>query len=226
MANLEKLSASEHCYRGLSRRIVSLELKPNEPVGEEMLAHYFGVSRTPVREALSRLSTERLVDFRSRAGAIVSPIRLGAVRTAQFVREKLEMGIVAEAALRAPSNSRIGLGIRQAIEEQELAISESDTDVFFEADERMHSLYCRLAELNEVWDFVSNAKKHMDRVRRLSIRTGDLSELVEDHHRLCAAVLAGDGGLAQQIMQTHLRRVMIDLPELSERFPDYFQKSA
>lgn len=224
MAQDGKISAAEHCYRSLSRKIVSLELKPNEPAGEQLLAELLGVSRTPVREALSRLSAERLIDLRPRVGVVVAPIRLDAVRTAQFVREKLEMGVVAEAAKQ--SNRRILLGIKQAIEEQELAIFENNPDLFFEADERMHSLFCTLAGRDSVWTFISDAKKHMDRVRRLSIQTGHLDQLVQDHLHLTEAVTAGDADQAEQIMRTHLRRVMLDLGDLADRFPEYFEKDA
>ena len=216
-----KISAAEHCYRTLSRKIIGLELKPNEPIGEHALADLLGVSRTPVREALSRLSAEGLVDLRSRAGVVVAPIRMDAVRTAQFVREQLELAVVAEAAQQ--SNRRILLGIRQAIEEQELAILEDNPDLFFECDERMHALYCSLARRDGVWAFISDAKKHMDRVRRLSVQAGQLDQLVQDHQSVLEAVTAGDTAKAQQVMQLHLRRVMVDLSELSKRFSSYFE---
>ncbi|YCI06473.1 GntR family transcriptional regulator (plasmid) [Ensifer sp. D2-11] len=215
-----KISAAEHCYRTLSRKIIGLELKPNEPIGEHALAGLLGVSRTPVREALSRLSAEGLVDLRSRAGVVVAPIRMDAVRTAQFVREQLELAIVAEAAQQ--SNRRVLLGIRQAIEEQELAILEENSDLFFECDERMHALYCSLAGRDGVWAFISDAKKHMDRVRRLSIQAGQLDQLVEDHRRVLEAVSEGDATRAQDIMRLHLRRAMVDLGELAQRFSSYF----
>ena len=220
MAPESKLSAAEHCYRTLSRKIVSLELRPNEPIGEQVLAEMLGVSRTPVREALSRLGAERLVDLRARAGVIVAPIRIEAVRTAQFVREKLEMAIVREAAGR--SNRRISLGIKQAIEEQELTIYENNPDLFFEADERMHSLFCSLAERDGVWNFISDAKKHMDRLRRLSIQTVHLDELVRDHQQIMDGITSGDASIAQDMMQKHLRRVMLDLNDIQAQFPQYF----
>lgn len=219
-----KISAAEHCYRTLSRKIVGLELKPNEPIGEHALADLLGVSRTPVREALSRLSVEGLVDLRSRAGVIIAPIRIEAVRTAQFVRENLELAIVTEAARQ--SNRRILLGIRQAIEEQELAILEDNPDLFFECDERMHALFCSLAGRDGVWDFISDAKKHMDRVRRLSVQAGQLDQLVRDHRDVLEAVTAGDETQAREVMQRHLRRVMVDLDELAKRFSEYFDASS
>lgn len=215
-----KISAAEHCYRTLSRKIIGLELKPNEPIGEHAMAELLGVSRTPVREALSRLSAEGLVDLRSRAGVVVAPIRMDAVRTAQFVREQLELAIVAEAAQQ--SNRRILLGIRQAIEEQELAIQEDNPDLFFECDERMHALYCSLAGRDGVWGFISDAKKHMDRVRRLSVQAGQLDQLVQDHQDVLDAVAAGDMDRAREVMKIHLRRVMLDLGELSRRFSSFF----
>ncbi|WP_439615283.1 GntR family transcriptional regulator [Shinella sp.] len=223
MARDTKISAAEHCYRTLSRKIIGLELKPNEPIGEHALADLLGVSRTPVREALSRLSAEGLVDLRSRAGVVVAPIRMDAVRTAQFVREQLELAIVAEAAQQ--SNRRILLGIRQAIEEQELAIVEDNPDLFFECDERMHALYCSLAGREGVWSFISDAKKHMDRVRRLSVQAGQLDQLVQDHQGVLEAVMARDTEKAREIMQLHLRRVMLDLSELGRLFAPYFEQN-
>jgi GntR family transcriptional regulator, rspAB operon transcriptional repressor len=223
MTEKSQLSAAERCYRILSRKIVSLELKPNESVGEQALAELLGVSRTPIREALSRLSDEGLVDLRARSGGIVSPIRPDAVRDAQFVRENLEAAVIAEAAKR--SNPRILLAIRQTIEEQELAISENNSSVFYLADERMHYLFCCLAGREGVWDFIADSKKHMDRVRRISIQNGHLDELLDDHHNLVDAVAAGKVAQAQELMRSHLSRVLLNIEEYANRFPQYFEIS-
>jgi GntR family transcriptional regulator, rspAB operon transcriptional repressor len=218
-----QISAGERCYRILSRKIVTLELKPNESVGEQTLAEMLGVSRTPVREALSRLSDEGLVDLRARSGGVVSPIRPNAVRDAQFVRENLEAAIIAEAAGR--SNQRILLAIRQTLEEQALAIKENNSSIFYSADERMHYLFCCLAGKEGVWDFIADSKKHMDRVRRISVQDGHLDELLNDHQDLVEAVASGKAALAQDLVRTHLSRVLLDLEEYVVRFPQYFETS-
>lgn len=220
MAIEVQMSAAERCYRILSKKIVSLELKPNEPVGEHMLAESLGVSRTPVREALSRLGAEQLVDLRARSGGVVSPIRLEAVGAAQFVREQLEVAIVAEAA--KASNKRIMLTLKQAIEEQQLAIAEANPELFFKADERMHFLLCSMAGRERVWRIISDNKKHMDRVRRISLQNGHLDELLQDHIDLIDAVGAGNVSLAQNLMRNHLRRVLTHIEEYVVRFPEYF----
>lgn len=221
MTLIAQISAAERCYRTLYRKIITLELKPNESVSEQALARLLGVSRTPIREALLRLHVEGLVDLQSRSGVTISPIRYDAVQTAQFVREKLEIAIIEKAA--AAKHRRTELRIRQAIEEQELAVFEGNTDMFFDADERMHQLYCELAGYAGVWSVIADAKKHMDRVRRLSMLNKQLDELLADHRALFAAVNDGDAVLASAILKKHLSRVIALFSDLSARFPEYFE---
>jgi DNA-binding GntR family transcriptional regulator len=80
-------------YQQLKSQIVKLELPPNRRLIEQVIANQFGVSRTPVREALARLAVEGLVDNSLWRGTIVSPIRVRAVKDAQYVRECLEVAI-------------------------------------------------------------------------------------------------------------------------------------
>lgn len=214
-------SAAERAYRTIQRKIVSLELKPSQSIGETQLAEMLGVSRTPVREALARLSTEGLVDFRSRSGTIIAPIRLEAVRAAQFVREKLEVAIVKEAS--AQHSKKFKFSVKQAIEEQRFAIDDGDIALFFSSDERMHKSFADMAGRSMVWSVISDAKKHMDRVRWLSLESTELSVLVQDHVELLDAIESHDPGRAHATMEVHLRRVMLQLDQLIERHPDYFE---
>ncbi|MFB9795174.1 FCD domain-containing protein [Shinella granuli] len=73
--------------------------------------------------------------------------------------------------------------------------------MFFECDERMHALYCSLAGRDGVWGFISDAKKHMGRVRRLSAQAGQLDQLVRDHQDVLDAVTASNMDRAQEVMQ-------------------------
>jgi len=215
-----RLSAGERAYRTLRARIVSLE--PNASIGEQMLAESLGVSRTPVREALARLATEGLVDARSRSGGIVSPIRREAVESAQFVREALETAVI-DKAVRG-RDARTLFRFRQSLEAQRFAIVEQDTALFYDADEHMHSLFCRLAGQAKVWDVIADAKRHMDRVRRISIDNTDLGTLVDDHDELYRCVEGGDRNGARKVLRRHLRRVLVDLEFLEARFPHYFSE--
>jgi len=85
MRNLSQSTASL-VYQGLRQKIIDLTLKPGELLVEQKLAAEYGVSRTPVREVLVWLAGEGLVEILRNRGAMVAPIRVDAVRTAQFVR--------------------------------------------------------------------------------------------------------------------------------------------
>lgn len=220
LADVVEIPAGERAYREIRRRIVSLELKPNQPIGEVFLADELRMSRTPVREALTRLSGEGLVDFRARAGTIVSPIRLEAVRTAQYVREKLELAIVEEAAL--TQSNRAIFNIRQTIEEQRFSIAEGDMALFFSADERMHRCFSEMVGRGPVWTIISEAKRHMDRLRRLSLQDTDLNQLLIDHENILAAIEGGNAADARSVLKVHLGRVMEDIDRLSSQYKNYF----
>jgi DNA-binding GntR family transcriptional regulator len=223
LVETSELSASERAYRQLRRRIVSLELTPNQPIAETQLADLFGMSRTPIREALTRLASEGLVDFRSRAGTTVAPIRLDAVKSAHYVREKLELAVVRDAVCN--NSPKAIFNIKQCIEKQGFAISQADYAMFFASDEEMHQRYCEMIGMASVWSVIADAKKHMDRVRMLSLQTTeptDLGGLLDDHTRIIDAVIEGDEQAAVNFMKIHLKRVILDLNTLVERNQEYF----
>lgn len=93
--------ANSHIFEILKMRIVDLEMKPGDPVNEKDLIAEFGVSRTPVREALIKLAQIGLVETRPRVGTFITQIDLKSVKNAYEVKKTLE-GFAAEmAALRA-----------------------------------------------------------------------------------------------------------------------------
>jgi len=127
MRHLSQSTASI-VYNGLRQKIIDLTLKPGTLLVEQKLAHEYGVSRTPVREVLVWLASEGLVEILRNRGAMVAPIRVDAVRTAQFVRESLEISVALKAAKNINSLARLKLS--HAIEEQELANAEGNAELF------------------------------------------------------------------------------------------------
>lgn len=214
------LPTSLHVYREIRGRILSLELAPNVHLGEQGLADDLSVSRTPIREALGRLSVEGLVEIYPRRGAVVAPIRLNAVRTAQFVRETLEAAIVRQAAERA---TPLGVfPLLQTIEEQKLAERENEPTLFYAADEKMHRQICVLADQEAAWQLIEDAKTHMDRIRKLTLQPRKISELIDDHEKIVSAVKGKDAELAEKRVRVHLRTILPSLEGLMEQYPDYF----
>lgn len=220
MRKLSQSTASS-VYTGLRQKIIELTLKPRDILVEQKLAEEFGVSRTPIREVLVWLASEGLVEISRNRGAMVAPIRIEAVRTAQFVRESLEISVALAAARNM--NARSELKLFHTIEEQELANRESDAALFYASDEAMHFELAKIAGLPLVWDYISEAKVQMDRVRRLSLsRAQSFDRLIEQHRRIVAAVACDDRSEIKASMKEHLRQVLPDIEALRESQPEYF----
>ncbi|MDH8677269.1 GntR family transcriptional regulator [Fusibacter bizertensis] len=88
-------------YEEIKRRIIELEMKPGDPINEKELSAEFGVSRTPIREALIKLTQIDLVEFRPRVGTFVTQIDIATVKSAYEVKKNLEAFAAELAAKRA-----------------------------------------------------------------------------------------------------------------------------
>lgn len=99
-------TANSHIFDILKRRIINLELKPGDHVQEKKLIEEFAVSRTPVREALIKLSQIGLIETRPRVGTFVTQINLISVKHAYEVKKNLE-GLAAELAAKRASENEI-----------------------------------------------------------------------------------------------------------------------
>ena len=70
---MSSLSAREMAYQALRSRIITMELKPGDPLNDRELAEELGISRTPMREALLMLNLARMVDIKPRAEPMWHP---------------------------------------------------------------------------------------------------------------------------------------------------------
>lgn len=221
MRHLSQSTASL-VYKGLRQRIIDLTLKPGALLVEQKLAEEYGVSRTPIREALVWLASEGLVEILRNRGAMVAPIRIEAVRTAQFVRESLEVSVAIAAAKKMDSLSKLKLS--HTIEEQELANAEGNAELFYQADEAMHLEIAQIAGMPLVWGYIEEAKVQMDRVRRLSLsQAQSFDKLITQHRRVVTAIADNDPLEITDSLIEHLRQVLPDINALSTNRPEYFE---
>ena len=223
MRHLSQSTASV-VYHGLRQNIIDLTLKPGALLVEQKLAEEYGVSRTPVREVLVWLASEGLVEILRNRGAMVARIRVNAVRTAQFVRESLEVSVALAAARNMDSLSRLKLS--HAIEEQELANTEGNAELFYRADEAMHFEIAQIAGLPLVWGYIEEAKIQMDRVRRLSLSQAQtFDKLIAQHRKIVAAIAANDPAKITSSLNEHLRQVLPDIDALRANRPEFFDEA-
>lgn len=212
--------AAPQVLERLREAILALELVPGTVLGRQALAEQFGVSQTPVREALLRLAEEGLVDVFPQHATLVSRIDLRAARQAHFLRRSIELELVRELALRRPEGLvealRRQLGLQQA-----LAAAQQYGE-FVAADRQFHQLLYAAADMAALVELVGRVSGHVDRLRRLHLPTaGKTASILRDHHAIVEAIAAGDAVAAQEALRAHLSGTLSAVEEIRQQFPDY-----
>ncbi len=211
---------SDRVYDELVTAIRELRIPPGATLSETDLAAQLRVSRTPVREAISRLTAVGLVAVVPQVGTRVQRIRLADVEEARFVRETLEIGAFAAACARPYRDVH---RLRDLLTEQRRAHAAGDLDAFFAADEALHEEIFRIGGYPGAWRLIQPMKFQLDRVRRLSLPDrGNSATLIEEHTAIVDALEAGDSRTGRTHLHRHARRVSRYAPSLRVRHPDLF----
>jgi DNA-binding GntR family transcriptional regulator len=212
---------SSSIYRQLRSEIVSMARRPGEPISEKDIAQQYGVSRTPVREALLRLADEELVDIFPQSGTFVSRIVLQALPEALVIRKALEEAAVRLAATRA-SGSQI-LRLQANLAEQSEADSIGDFTRFHLADESFHALIAECAGYLRFWTIIQQVKVQVDRCRRLTLPVpGRMQGVIAEHQRIVDAIVARSPEQAARSMDVHIEGLGGIIAEVHEANPRYF----
>ncbi|RYB01987.1 GntR family transcriptional regulator [Lichenibacterium ramalinae] len=201
--------------------IASLRLEPGAPILEKDLAQTYGVSRTPVREAMAKLVQEGLVSVFPQAGSFVSRIPFHALPEALVIRRSLEE---TAARLAAAEGSRDAVaGIAAALAEGRTAADAGDGDAFHAADERFHAAVAAAAGYPGLWRVVQQVKVQVDRFRRLTLpQPGRFARVLAEHEGVLRAVAAHDPEAAAAGMGAHIGGLLADLGAIAAAHPDRF----
>jgi DNA-binding GntR family transcriptional regulator len=129
-------SMAETAYRLLEEQLVTLKFPPGELVAERDLMERAGIGRTPVREAIQRLSAEGLLQVLPRKGLMVTPLRRSDLLQVVEARRVLERLMVVKAAERATPDQRQALRILAT----HMDTAGNDLEGFFRLDRRLDEL--------------------------------------------------------------------------------------
>lgn len=216
-----RISASHIVENELRQTIISMRLKPGVALNEKELASHFGISRTPVREAMLRLKEDGLVEVFPQSGTFVARIPLKSIPEAVVIRQALESMAVEHAARRHDAATIAEL--RACVEIQQSAASADDQHAFHEGDEAFHAMISQAAGFPGIWSLAQTVKTQIDRCRRLTLPVpGRMARVIGEHRRIIEAVASGDVATARQAISAHIEAVLPDLSELQRENPDYF----
>jgi DNA-binding GntR family transcriptional regulator len=174
-----------------------------------------------VREAFIKLAEERLVIILPQRGTFVVKISVADVLDARFVREAIEVAVVQEAATSALPTAVKEL--RNLIEQQKTVVH-GHNDEFLALDEEFHRTIALSVGRAHAWRVIESIKAQMDRIRYLSLDDATpLPLLIEQHTRIVDGIEAGDPTAAVAATRSHLREIIVSLPNIAARFPDLFE---
>lgn len=216
----------EYVYRVLRENIMGLYLEPGTALNENELSELFGVSRTPVHEAVTKLRDEHLVDVLPQSGSFISQIDLMMSREGHSIRIYVEPHIITELAGKVlPKDLSVFTDI---LDRQEDAInSDNAIQTFFDLDNLFHEKMYTISNMPHIWQSIRGLSSHFDRIRYLDAMYYNkeyLEHFVEEHKCLFALLVSGipNGFDVQDYVERHVSSYKKSLMPLMQRFPHYF----
>ncbi|WP_410208456.1 GntR family transcriptional regulator [Fusobacterium sp.] len=213
----------EYIYRVIKDNIMTLKLKPGECISEVELGNCLNVSRTPIREAIVRLSEEKLIDVFPQKGSFVSKINLGLVEEAVFLRILCEKKLL-EIACNDPNSQELIKELEKNIAYQKIIIDfDEDHHKFFDLDNQFHSLIFEYYNKNNIWKSVKRLATHYDRLRLIdALEITNTPKIFEQHIEIIDTIKNKKLDQIDSLVSSHLSKFKDVITKYIEKYPEYF----
>lgn len=204
----------------LRERILKVELVPGTVLSRASLQLEFGVSQTPVRDALMRLQEEGIVDVYPQYATVVAKIDIDHARQAQFLRLSIELEAVRRLTEAAPAKTAAELG--EILARQKAVATPETYDTFDGIDREFHQKLYERSGILQLWANVRRQSVHLDRLRRLNLpMPGKMQMVIADHAAIVEAIGSGKPEAAAAALRLHLSGTLSMIDVISAEFPDY-----
>lgn len=213
---------SQQAYEVLRNAIIDLHLAPGTLLRKDQICEVLGISRTPIGEALTRLSEEGLVDILPQRGTFVSRIALESVYEGAFIRRALESAAARQLATRLTDDviSQFDRNLRFQV----VSVEAGDITGFHRLDQEFHAILCNSTGFPRITRLVESSRAQLDRVRFLILPTpGRLRQTLDEHFAIFDALKSGDEQAAGQAVEVHLDQTPKRLDLLIAERPELFE---
>lgn len=196
-------SMRDQVYALLRKLILTGEISPGELIDEKYIAAQLDISRTPIREAVKRLSDEHLVDVVAQSATRASQLDLNSIKEAYLIRRALEMESAEQASqamtqLHTDALSNIIKNHMSALENKQFAKA-------IDIDDEFHCYIAGINDLERLWKTIEVSKAQLDRCRHiLSPHIGQGEKTIEQHRVILRALNSANTQNARRSMQAHL----------------------
>ncbi|MDO6590040.1 MULTISPECIES: GntR family transcriptional regulator [Rhodobacterales] len=224
LADIEQLDGplSQRVYTALREAILDMKISPGEVLRKSTICEQFGVSRSPVAEALTRLSGDGLVDVIPQSATRVTRFSLDEIREECFLRDAVEVAAVKRVALTRTDDQLLQLSRNLRL--QGLLVEDKDFHGFFEADEAFHAMLLEFTGFRSVAAISNQLSLQLRRARVLILpEEGRPAETVIEHTAVLDAIRTGDEDGAAHAMRHHLGQLIVRIEPLEQQYPDFFR---
>jgi len=203
---IERRSLHNEILPILRQEIISAKWLPGQRLPEGLLCERFGVSRTPLRDALKALAAEGLIELAHNSGAIVTKPTADDIEGKLALIELLECYAAREACAKATEAER--RQISRLHHEMGEALARRDMNRNFRLNNEVHAAIVKASHNGTLVDLHANLWRHIERLRFLALVHEDLSvDSWAEHDKFVRAILAGNAAAANASLRAHLKRV-------------------
>ena len=189
----------------IREKIFTHELAPGSWIDEKSLTTQFGISRTPLREAIKVLASEGLITMKIRRGAYVSEVDKNEIAQIFQVIALLE-GNACKVVAKMATEQQLELldGIHLRLEK---AAADRDIDRFFELNQEFHYKIQEISGNRWMRKVITDLRQVLKLQRRNSLtKLGRLEQSLQEHRQILSAIIARKGDTAQELMINHLQQ--------------------
>ena len=183
---LPRETAKNYALRVLKENIVDLELAPGSQISENELSAALGISRTPVREALSDLEKVKLVEIVPQKKTSIALIDYDLVEEASFMRCTLETAVIDQVCCMRTEQDL--MRFEQNLAAQRIAFRSGDLEEVMRRDNEFHRFFFEITRKPEIWQLMQNLQVLFDRVRNLSLSTITDEAIISEHEAIFESI--------------------------------------
>lgn len=205
---------SEEIYLALKKDIINLKVYPGQLISENEIAKQYNVSRTPVKTAFLRLSSEKFIEIVPQKGTYVTLLDMELVKEIIYMRTVLETTVI-KGMLEKVNDEllhKLSENLRNQKEIVEMPVV--DPEEYYRVDNLFHSICFDFAGKARLWKMMQEYQVYYTRFRMLDIvAVGRFDRLYKEHCELFEAIKNRDSEKLDQLMNMHLQGNIIRLED-------------
>ncbi|AOT70703.1 GntR family transcriptional regulator [Geosporobacter ferrireducens] len=215
---------SDEIYHALKKDILNLRLTPGQLISENEISKKYNVSRTPVKTAFLRLSSEKYIEIVPQKGTYVTLLDMELIKEIIYMRTVLETTVIKGVLGNVPAE--ILCKLSDNLKKQEEIVKQPDIDPseFYKIDSQFHGILFDFAGKTRLWQIIQEFQVYYTRFRMLDIvAVGRFDRLYEEHCELFDIIKSGDKERLDEMMERHLHGNINRLGDkIHNELKDYF----